>query len=97
MMPSREAQRTYQQAIHLTSWKGNSANFVCRIVHRSPVRAARVASAGHHAAWVRSTVVVGDEDARKRILPAGYLIQIDMPELAKPKIPNVWKVGLVDT
>src|SRR5215203_5779779 len=55
--------------IHQSAWKGSSPKSRCRILHRSPSRATRMASGGCHAACAESTVVVLHEDAGRQIGP----------------------------
>src|SRR5215203_7483568 len=55
--------------IHQSAWKGSSPKSRCRILHRSPSRATRMASGGWHAACAESTVVVLHEDAGRQIGP----------------------------
>src|SRR5215208_1250652 len=60
--------RPVQHLIHRNAWKGYSRTFRCKILHRLPLRDARMASQGLHAAWAGSPdVVVVDRDAAKCI------------------------------
>jgi hypothetical protein len=67
--------RGHRQLIQRSAWKGYSAKFTCRILHRSPLRAARWPSCGWAASGAPRTGLVSGVQKAIQYNPLGELLR----------------------